>query len=212
MFSAGDFESHLTVGCGAPEIEALARWAAGRGLKFSHIVLARGRVASQPMLTARGSGDLAGVLAAAERTKAALAADGFTVTRSKIEAAPWNEGVPATDEEALAWGPGRYFEHHLKLLLEPGADTGALAALVVPHAAHLSHNARRIREDGAAERFVTQRCRLVGGPAAERRLAALVAALEARHHRIVEVEREFVVFDDGESLDAGWIEEGERGT
>lgn len=207
MFSAGDFETHLTVRCGGREIEALARWAAARGLKFGHIVLARGRVASQPMLTAHGSGGLADVLAAADRTKAALAADGFTVTRSKVEAALWNEGVPASDEEALALGPGYYFEHHLKLLLEPGADTGALAALVAPHAAHLSHNARRVRDDGVAERFVTQRCRLVGGSEAEGRLSALITVLEA--HRIAEVEREFVVFDDGEPLDDGWIDEGE---
>ncbi|GAA2719990.1 hypothetical protein [Actinocorallia aurantiaca] len=206
--TAGDFETHLTVRCGAGELDALARWAAARGLKFSHIVLARGRVASQPMLTARGSGDLADVLAAADRTKAALAADGFEVTRTKVEAAPWNEGVPAADEEALALGPGHYFEHHLKLLLEPGADTAALAGLVEPHAAHLSRNARRVRDDGVAERFVTQRCRLVGAFEAERRLAALIAELKT--HRIAEVEREFVVFDDGESLDDGWIEE-ERG-
>ncbi|WP_232835356.1 hypothetical protein [Actinocorallia populi] len=209
MVSAGDFETHLTVRCGGPEIEDLARWAAARGLKFGHIVLARGRVASQPMLTVRGSGTLSGVLADAARTAKALAADGFEVTRTKVEAAPWNEGVPADDGEALAWGPGRYFEHHLKLLLEPAADLAELTALVVPYAAHLSRNARRLRDDGLAERFVTQRCRLVGAPAAERRLAALTAVLEENRYRIAEVEREFVVFDDDGSLDDGWIEEGE---
>lgn len=162
------------------------------------------------MLTSRGSGALADVLAEAGRTRAALAADGFTVTRAKVEAAPWNAGVPADDESARELGPGRYFEHHLKLLLEPGTDLGALAALVAPHAAHLSRNARRVRDDGLAERFVTQRCRLVGAPEAGRRLAALTAALLGGRYPIAEVEREFVVFDGDESLDDGWIEEGRR--
>lgn len=212
MDFAGDFETHLTVRCGDRELAALARWAAAHGAKFSHIVLSRGRVVSQPMLTLRGSGALAEVMAVAGRTAAALEADGFEVTRSKVEAAPWNRGVPACDEDAAALGPGRYFEHHLKLLLEPGFDAVALAALVAPHAAQLSRNARRVRADGVAERFVTQRCRLVGAPVAERRLAALVTALRERRHRIAEVEREFVVFDGDESLDDGWIDEGGTGT
>ncbi|WP_103938833.1 hypothetical protein [Thermomonospora echinospora] len=212
MDFTGEFETHLTVRCGERRLEALARWAAAHGHGFAHIVLDRGRVVSQPMLTLRGTGTLAEVMAAAGRTAAALRADGFEVTRSKVEAAPWNRGVPADDAEAAELGPGRYFEHHLKLLLEPGFDAAALTALVAPHAARLSRNARRVRADGVAERFVTQRCRLVGAPAAERRLAALVAALRERHHRIAEVEREFVVFDGDESLDDGWIDEREMGT
>ncbi len=205
---AGDFETHLTVGCGAREIEALARWAAARRLKFSHIVLARGRVPSQPMLTAYGTGELAAVLADARATRAALAADGFAVVRAKVEAAPWNEGVPATDEEAAALGHEYYFEHHLKLLLDGETDTSALTALAAGHGAHLSRNARRVRGDGVAERFVTQRCRMAGDRTAEGRLRALTAALELRGYRIAGSEREFVVFDDAASLDDGWIEEG----
>ncbi|MBA9004244.1 hypothetical protein [Thermomonospora cellulosilytica] len=204
---AGDFEAHLTVRCEGSEVDALAGWAGARGVKFSHIVLARGRRASQPMLTTRHRGAFADVMAATRRTARALAADGFEVVRAKVEAAPWNRGVPRTDEDAAVLGPGRYFEHHVKLLLPPGTGDGALADLVVPHAAHLSRNARRVRDDGVAERFVTQRCRLVGDPAARRRLDALVAALWRRGHRIAEVEREFVVHDSDESMDAGWIEE-----
>lgn len=202
---AGDFEVHLTVTTRA----ALESWAVSRGLKFTHIVLARGRTPSQPMLTLRTAGTLSEARARTASTAAALREAGFTVTRTKIEAAPWNAGVPVSDDEPHA--PGRYFEHHVKLLLAADEDLGALTALVVPHAAHLSHNARRVRADGRQERFVTQRCRDVGAGTAGARLDALTAALNAAEHEIASVEREYVVFDDDESLDEGWIDEGRNG-
>lgn len=58
----GTFEVHLTVR--APDAETLAAaeaFAVRREMKFTHIVLARGRIADQPMLTLRRTGDLAPV-------------------------------------------------------------------------------------------------------------------------------------------------------
>ncbi|MWA06193.1 hypothetical protein F8568_038770 [Actinomadura sp. LD22] len=92
MDFAGDFETHVTV---HPAAGAVAGWAAARGLKFVHIVLDRGRVASQPMLTLRTRGTLAGALAAA-RTVADLRADGFEATRVKVEAARGTRASPPT--------------------------------------------------------------------------------------------------------------------
>ncbi|MFI9205405.1 hypothetical protein [Streptomyces sp. NPDC053048] len=205
----GDFEAHLTVRAdGDPgAVDALARYAAGRGVKFTHILLERGRTPSQPMLTLRRSGDVDEVRAAVEAEGDALRAVGFDVVRVKLEAAPWAEGVPGSDEEAVALGGRYYFEHHIKLLLPPGADTTALAHVSGRHTAHLSRNARRVRADGRAERFVTQRCRLVGRRTAGARLDALVAAVRAHCDEIASVEREFVVHDSDEALDAGWIDE-----
>ncbi|WP_131742355.1 hypothetical protein [Actinomadura roseirufa] len=71
MRFAGDFEAHLTVHHGV-SAEEVAAWAAGRGMKFTHIVLERGRVASQPMLTVRCRGTLDEALVQAERTAARL--------------------------------------------------------------------------------------------------------------------------------------------
>ncbi|MCU7823100.1 hypothetical protein [Kitasatospora sp. DSM 101779] len=198
----GDFEIHLTV---APQQgPALAAWAAGRGLKVVDIELARGAVPRQPMLTLTVSGTLAEAEELAARTGAEAGAAGFPVLRTKIEAAPWTAGVPATDGRARALGPAYYFEHHVKLLLDapPGPE---LAAAAERHDAHLSRNARRTRPDGRTEFFVTQRCRLVGADTAGRRLDALLAALAG--HRITSVEREFAVLDTAEALDAGWIAE-----
>ncbi|MBV6699373.1 hypothetical protein KV557_19970 [Kitasatospora aureofaciens] len=205
----GEFEVHLTVEAGAAD--ALAAWAAGHGLAFTHILLARGAAVSQPMLTLRASGTLDEAAAAAARAAERLAGAGFAVLRAKIEAAPWADGVPASDPEAAQHGPLRYFEHHVKLLLTAGEDTDRLAALAVRHGAHLSRNVRRVRADGLRERFVTQRCRLVGLATAGRRLEALLAELAAEARHVASVEREFVALDSDEALDAGWIAEGRTG-
>ncbi|MFD7837350.1 hypothetical protein [Streptomyces sp. NPDC059761] len=47
-----EYETHVTVRCPDPgELARLEAWAGGRGLKVTHILLARGRMVSQPMLT-----------------------------------------------------------------------------------------------------------------------------------------------------------------
>lgn len=207
---AGDFEAHLTVrATGAEQVDDLERYAAAHGVKFAHIVLARGRVPDQPMLTVRCSGTIAEVRDSVEGQAQRLEEDGFPVVRAKIEATPWSAGVPATDPEAIALGARYYFEHHVKLLLEPDFDPAGLAGIAAAHAAHLSANARRIRADGRTERFVTQRCRLVGDATARTRYDALIAALQ--NYEILSAEREFVVHDSDESIDDGWItESGEQ--
>ncbi|WP_019632215.1 hypothetical protein [Actinomadura atramentaria] len=204
MSAAEVYEIHLTVGGGPDRLDAFA---AARGLKAVHIVLDRGRVPSQPMLTRRVRGPLDAAFAAARATAAELVSAGIPVVRTKIEGAPGNPGVPVDDAAARRADPARYFEHHVKLVLPPDADLARLAALVEPHTAHLSRNARRVRADGRRERFVTQRCRAVGDRTAARRLAALTLALRDACHEIASVEREYVVHDGDASLDDGWIAE-----
>lgn len=202
----GDFEAHITVRADDSDtIDAFESYAAAQGLRFIHIVLERGRVLQQPMVTVRASGTYAAVRHSVDALAARFDADGFPVVRAKIEATPWADGVPVTDSEATVLGARYYFEHHIKLLLPAHADTAELERLAVAHAAHLSANARRTRGDGRSERFVTQRCRAVGNTTAEQRLAALLAALTG--YEVLSVEREFVVYDSDESVDAGWIVE-----
>ncbi|MGW7248435.1 hypothetical protein [Streptomyces decoyicus] len=205
---AGEFEVHLTVRDDADRgaAGALAAYAAAHRLTYVHILLERGDVPSQPMLTLHGSGTYEKVRAEAVAQADGLRAAGFDVVRTKIEATPWTVGVPGTDDEAAGLGPGYYFEHHLKLVLARSAPLGPLLALVVGHGAHLSRNARRVRSDGRAERFVTQRCRRVGLTTAGQRLDALSAQLRAAGHQLASVEREFVVHDGNLALDAGWLD------
>ncbi|MFJ3517753.1 hypothetical protein [Streptomyces sp. NPDC090131] len=193
--SMSEYETHVTVRCGdAAELARLDIWAGARELKVTHILLARGRMVSQPMLTLP---DRTGH----EHLVPQLRAAGFDPVRVKVETVPWTTDSP---------GPGGgYFEHHLKLLLPADFDRPALEALVVPHGAHLSWNARRVLAGGAHERFVTQRWR---GTAAGAGAAcdALVAALGSAGYEIRSGEREFVLYDSDLSVDDGWIDEGVR--
>lgn len=87
-------------------------------------------------------------------------------------------------------------------------DLGPLAATATGHAARLSRNARRVRCDGLAERFVTQRCHAAGRATARSELDALLADLVAGGHAVMSVEEEYVVHDTAPGVDAGWLEPG----
>ncbi|MEU4272942.1 hypothetical protein [Streptomyces sp. NPDC026092] len=188
------YETHVTVRCRTEEERArLGAWAADRGLKLTTIVLARGRTPVQPMLTLPDRTSHPAVVAA-------LREAGFEAVRVKVETVPWST-EPA--------GPGGgYYEHHLKLTLPAPYDRTALEALVTPHGAHVSWNARRVLpgQSGRHERFVTQRH---PGPvdAAGRACDALVAALVAAGRELIAQEREFVLSDSDLSWDQGWLEE-----
>ncbi|MET9632473.1 hypothetical protein ABZX92_33960, partial [Lentzea sp. NPDC006480] len=197
MFS-GEFELHLT---GSPwQARELGEFAELHELKFSHIELQRGETPSQPMLTIGARGTIDEVRATAADWRQRMIAAELYVIRVKIEAAPWNEGVPRTDAEA---DPERYFEHHVKLLLPQEWHVGVFKA-VKPHHAHVSRNARRRREDYQEERFVTQRCFGVGRDTAKAQLKALLDDLE--QFEVLEVEEEYVVDDDALHVDDGWFE------
>ncbi|MCY9786108.1 nucleotidyl transferase AbiEii/AbiGii toxin family protein [Nocardiopsis sp. EMB25] len=216
----GDFETHLTLDAPTPaRVDEAAAWARENGLKFTHIELDRGASASQPMVTYHGHGTLSGEIAVAEKWTDRLAEGGFGVTRAKIEVSQSNVGVPRNREEALALPAHCYFEHHIKLLLAPDTDLDALSRLVEPHLARFSRNARRVREDGYQERFVTQRCSRVGLSTARALLDQLQTALREEglawawrpqdadpETRVLGIEREFVVYDSALGLDAGWMD------
>ncbi|MFE3148113.1 MULTISPECIES: hypothetical protein [unclassified Streptomyces] len=212
----GEFETHLTVrlepradgGAGdAREAGRLGRWAERRGMKLTHILLDRGATPDQPMLTERGRGSLSGQRAAAGLRSAELRAAGFPVVRVKIEAAPWNEDIPGTADEAATLSPDCHFEHHVKLLLTGEPQLAVARAVAERHGARLSRNARRTTGPGSHERFVTQRCYAVGRPQARAELDALLDGLAAAGLEVLETEEEFVVHDDHPAVDAGWLDE-----
>lgn len=212
---AGVFETHLTVLPPSPSEdgdEVIRRWAARHEMKYTRILLERGRTPDQPMLSYRGPGVLTMQQAQAREWVQRLRVEGVGVTRVKIEAAPWNADVPQTAQECAALPPECYFEHHVKLVLAGADELTEVRELGRSHAAHLSWNARRMVGGGRHERFVTQRCRRVGRPEARRRLTALLDDLARAGHTPVEVEEEFVVHDDNPGIDAGWAGGPETGT
>lgn len=210
MEFTGEFETHITV-ClnNSDRIEGLKEWSINHDLKCLHIVLDRGVTASQPMLTRHGWGDLTGELRTASDSCQSLNAEGFSVKRIKIEAAACNQGVPQSNAEAQHHSSDRYFEHHIKLLLEPSANIFTMTEIAERHSANLSRNVLRIRSDARYEQFVTQRCLAVGRIEARQQLQALLDEIAPLGYPIIELEEEFVVYDSNLEIDAGWIQSQE---
>jgi hypothetical protein len=198
------FEIHLTVETNSADLEALA---AKLGLKFVRIELSRGVYANQPMLTGTVRGDLKAAVKAVASWTDQLREHRVWARRRKIEAAPWNAGVPQNDAEPHL--EGRYFEHHVKLLLDTDR-LDELDAVAIEHGAHTSRNARRVREDGRHERFVTLRCFDVGLLTATAHLDALDGALDRAGFERLEAETEYVMFDSALGLDADWLPDAAR--
>ncbi len=206
MEFAGEFETHLTVCLDRLEsIERLKQWGREYHLKCLHIILDRGVTPSQPMLTRCGKGELTTELKIAWDLSTALNAEEFTVTRIKIEAAPWNQDVPLSNLAALAHPIERYFEHHIKLSIAPNIDISRLTAVAELHSAHLSRNALHICNDDFQVRFVTQRCAAVGRIEARRQLQMLLDDITNLGYLWLDVEEEFVVYDSNLAIDRDWI-------
>jgi hypothetical protein len=202
----GSFEMHITIAVpSADEWARLSSWGVDHKAKCVWIELARGLQPSQPMVTVHRSGALVGIVEECQSLEAELRNLGLTPVRTKVECAIDNDGVPRDDAD---WGPvhaGRYFESHVKLLLNASEDLPRIRQLAERHDGHLSRNAFRTREDGRQERFVTQRGRGCGRRTFQERIDALVRTFEATGVSIAEIEREFVVFDTREGLDSGWL-------
>jgi hypothetical protein len=207
MECTGEFETHITVSFdnNLAEIDRLQQWCIDRDLQFLHILLDRGQTSSQPMLTRRGRGNFNDELNIANHLAQILTTEDFSVVRIKIEAAPWNQGVPQSDVEALAHPAHRYFEHHVKLSIESTADLLPLRELAIGHSAHLSRNALQTRNDSSQERFITQRCMNMGRSKAKKQLQILVDAIESLGYNPIAIASEFVVYDSNLALDRGWI-------
>ncbi|MGN6152472.1 MAG: hypothetical protein ACTHOH_10760 [Lysobacteraceae bacterium] len=203
------YETHLTVSplAGDAALDDVEVFAREHGWTFLQIQLPAGAQPRQPMLTRRGCGPFERQRAEADRLAGALAVAGIAVTRTKIEAAPWNTDVPT---HGPCLHPGHYFESHVKLLLASDCDTAALARAANAHGAHLSRNARRVRDDGLVERFATLRTRDGGLATITARTDALRSALAPRSLAILSVEIEYVVHDDNPALDSGWLPEDGR--
>ncbi|WP_233435847.1 hypothetical protein [Streptomyces anulatus] len=140
------YESHMTLLCEGDELRRLERWAARRqGVKFTHIALARGRTASQPMLTLRGRRpSYRDELAAVREVGAELVRDGFAVARVKVECVPWAAEVPRDDsavpdsdhpdlDVALGYVEWHHFAGEYPQFADRGAEfTGRLRTALAP--------------------------------------------------------------------------------
>ncbi len=202
----GPFEAHITVSARSEEdLRRFRAFCDAASVKCIFIELGRGAEPFQPMTASYHHGTLRQAREEVQAMARALAAEGFDVTRLKLEALGKNRDIPEDDATARAQ-PANYFEFHVKALL-PSGDTGvdALRARCEKHGAHLSRNARKTREDGASERFVTLRVYGLGRANADARFSALLEDLAGTGLTLTQRLREWTVYDSNHGLDRGWL-------
>ncbi len=202
----GAFEAHITVSARSEEdLRRFRAFCEAASVKCIFIELGRGAEPFQPMTASYHHGTLRHALEEARGMVRALVAEGFDVTRLKLEALGKNRDIPEDDATARAQ-PANYFEFHVKVLL-PSGDTGvdALRARCEKHGAHLSRNARKTRADGVSERFVTLRVYGLGRANADARFSALLEDLAGTGLRLTQRLREWTVYDSNHGLDRGWL-------
>lgn len=200
----GAFESHVTVRLREDQVAPFRQACDDLEVKCVLIELPSGATALQPMTAAFHRGSMREALGEMHELARALAARGFQVVRTKLEALPKNADIPQTDEAAQQ-SPANYFEYHVKVVLPMNASFDAVSALVERHGARLSKNANARRSDGSEERFVTLREARRGRPSADARFAALEDELVAAGYTLTGRLREYTVYDSNLDLDAGWL-------
>jgi inosine/xanthosine triphosphate pyrophosphatase family protein len=203
----GAFEAHITVSARSEEdLRRFRAFCDAASVKCIFIELGRGEEIFQPMTASYHHGTLRQAREEVQALARALAAEGFDVTRLKLEALGKNRDIPEDDATARAW-PANYFEFHVKALLPSGStELDALRARCERHGAHLSRNARKVREDGASERFVTLRVYGLGRANADARFTALLQDLAGMGLTLTQRLREWTVYDSNHGLDRGWLE------
>lgn len=204
----GAFEAHITVSARSEEdLQRFRAFCDAAAVKCIFIELGRGAELFQPMTASYHHGTLRQAREEVQAMARSLAAQGFDVTRLKLEALGKNRDIPEDDATAKAQ-PSNYFEFHVKALV-PSGGTGveALRARCETHGAHLSRNARKVREDGASERFVTLRVYGLGRANADARFTALLEDLAGTGLTLTQRLREWTVYDSNHALDRGWLEE-----
>lgn len=203
----GAYEAHVTIAAHSDEhLQRFRAFCGEAGVKSIFIELGQGEVRFQPMTASYHHGSLKRAQEEVQTFARALAAEGFDVTRLKIEALGSNRDIPEEDAVAKSQ-PANYFEFHVKVTLPAvGADLESLRARCERHGAHLSRNARKVRPDGGAERFVTLRVKGLGRANADARFNALVSELKQTGLPLSYPLREYTVYDSNHALDRGWGE------
>jgi hypothetical protein len=203
---AGLFEAHITVSNLSPsESKRFAETCNQLNIKAIQIELSRGDVPIQPMTCSTHKGDFTTVLNEVTELARQLKRAGFEVTRQKIEAAPFNQGIPMTESDAKNHSPDNYFEHHLKILFEKESNFKEIQTVCIAHGAHLSRNAFENRADHSKTYFITLRCYSIGLEEAAIRFNALKQAITYLKINILKNITEYCVYDDRLNLDANWL-------
>lgn len=202
------YETHITVESDEATVAAAIAIARELGVEWTHIELSSGDRPSQPMLTCDQGATLEAHRAAVARITVACERERICVLRIKTECSLDAPECAADDERGRCATNGRYFETHVKVLLDRDSARDRARTVAAEHRAHFSRNARRA--GAVEERFLTVRLREASRARAQNDRDALVRALEAAGLTVRSTRVEYVLFDSDWSVDRGWAIADER--
>ncbi|MGB1216373.1 MAG: hypothetical protein ACPG5P_00770 [Saprospiraceae bacterium] len=204
----GWFEAHVTVQpFRAERALVFDEICSDLGVKSIQIQLSRDKNMVQPMTCSTHKGKLQSTYKEVLSIAQALLANGFEVNRLKIEAHPDNQNVPIGIKDAAVLSSDNYFEHHIKVLVQPDTSRTELLSICEKHNAHLSKNAFKKRADGILEYFITTRSYGMGKNDALAQFQSLLKEVEDSGTKIQKHFMEYCVFDSNINLDDNWLDE-----
>lgn len=197
----GEFEFHITASLLSNQTAEFRQVCESLGAKAIIIDLTQGATPTQPMLCGVSSGKPEDVFKTMRKFESELSKS-FKIIRIKIEASLKNKGIPKNEIEYD--NEDCYFEHHVKIKLDPNMDLDQLALELKSFDAHLSHNAIS-RDSCFHEYFATQRVKGFGLNEALVQFQKLNSFFESEGIPMTKSIREYNIFDSDINVDAGWM-------
>lgn len=163
----------------------------------------------QPMLTFWLSGHIDEVTKIVSNIESNMTDYKIPIIRTKIEAMPHNDGVPASvdnPEESTSERPqayAGYFELHFKVKISNTSDWNEIAELIIPYGGHLFYNPY----NKSLNPIVTLR-RYTSLADLENVFSHVKKILEDRKFSLTSPEKEYSVYDSNVNLDKNWLFEG----
>ena len=204
---SGPAELHLTVELGNNAAEKTRFQEACRAQdgKSIWIELEDGHFVNQPMFGVRMSSSAEEQADEIQRLVNEFAKD-FLIKRIKVEAGPNNKNIPRSSLAANNEPADCYFEHHVALGLKADVDLEHLKSELAVHHGYLSRNAfKTAPQSGEQIRFVTQRFSKVSQREADAKLEKLINYTRQERLTIMDIEREYNIYDSNLHLDHGWM-------
>jgi len=203
----GEFESHITVACDKDQFPFFREQCDIHNGKALIVELNEGDNPTQPMLCKRHPKNVLNTLEDISYIVDALSSN-FKVVRVKVEASIHNECIPNSIIEAAELPSDCYFEHHLKVNLPDGFNEEELRKKSKKFNGHLSRNPLN-RRSKKQKRFITQRFYSCTSEYSHKKLIELKAYLVQSNYDVIQVIREFNIYDSNVNLDSGWIGDNE---
>lgn len=206
------YEMHVTVD-NPGELEQFRQVCSALGVKPIVLALQERAAAqdiTQVMTSSNFAGDDGGAREELNRISAGLKAAGYSVSREKIECAPWHPAAPLDEDVGKCMPQGCYFESHLQVELicenefEQVAKESSLKTIALEHSAHYSRNMFKQYAQLHYTRMLTVRSYTGTLQDFKRKVLNLGTQLKQNGFNIQKEVIEFSLYDSNTALDKTW--------